>query len=485
MYRLLEPTLLRQIKILEILHASGSMKIEAIADKMQLSGKTVSKDLTEVRSFIKPIEIVNNSQGLYSLHIPESCSIDYMYAMFLFQSTRVMLLETIFFENNLSYRELAEKLFLSESTLKRTIASLNEVLSGHDIRIETRPFRLTGNEPVIENLFIILFTEKYRVPAKAFPTGKQEVAEQMIRYWMSHNHVEINYPDLNKIILWMLVALHRKRTKESEETTSQVVVGAETDELYNREIQSAFHINYKAAPDKDELWEVIRHIFKNGYVLGYEFLEKACEGSPSNREVLDCVQSILDYVSSELGVPIQNYEKLIVDIYNLVNLARQLTLSQFILNDRKKRFYLDSTETEKELYFVLKDALDKNRIRNYNWSESALYELFYILTTHWSNLFSALLERAAKCRIGLFFDTDAEHTQYIKRLLLFRYSDQVDVSIINALSLAEFQKQVAKYDLVITNLTQNVPIFPELLCISPMPTNEDWFRIRRRIRGEK
>ena len=483
MRNLLEQTLLRQLELVEILHISGAMKIETLAEQLQLSGKTVAKDLTDVRSFITPAEIVNNSQGLYSLYIPESCSIDYLYAMFLFQSTRISLLETIFFEENLSYRELSEKLFLSESTLKRTIASMNDVLIEYDIQIATRPFRLTGNEPAIENLFIILFTEKYRIPSKAFPAGKQAVTEQMLRYWMNQNQIELNYPDLNKIILWMLVALHRKRSEFSPETVNpNVVTGAESLELYDREIQSAFHINFKMAPDNEKLWKSIQQIFKNGYVLRYDLLEKACEDFLPNRETLECTRAILDFVSAELDVPVQNYEKLTIDLFNLINLARNLKLSQFILNNKRKRFFLDSTEPEKALFFVLVKALKEIQIKDYQWKESDIYELFYILTTHWSNLLPALRERVVKCRVGLFFDTDIEHAQYIKRLLLLRYSDQVDVSIISALSLIEFQKKVQDFDLVITNLTQNTPVFPKILCISPMPTNEDWFRIRRRIR---
>ena len=483
MRRLLEQTLLRQLEILEMLYTFGAMKIDTIAERMQLSGKTVAKDLIEVRAFIEPVEIVNNSQGLYSLYIPESCSIDYLYATFLFQSTRITLLETLFFDENLSYRELSEKLFLSESTLKRTIASINDVLSEYKIQVATRPFHLTGYEPAIENLFIILFTEKYCVPSKVFPVGKQEVAEQMLRFWMSQNHIELNYPDLNKITLWLLVALHRTRAQESEDANPRVVTGAEHDDLFNHEIQSAFHINYKTAPDKEKLWGAIRQIFKSGYVLQYEFLEKACEDFPPNRQILACVRNILHDISSDLGVQIQNDEKLITDLFNLINLAQHLKLSQFILNNRRKRFYQNSTEPEKALYSVLQKALHKNQIEGYTWKESDVYELFYILTTHWVNLFPALQERIEKCRIGLFFDTDIEHIHYIKRLLLLRYADQIEVSVIDALSLVEFQEVVKEFDLVITNITQNTPVFPEILCISHMPTNEDWFRIRNRIRG--
>ena len=481
MRMLLESTLLRQLSLLETLYESGSFKIEELAEKMQLSGKTVSKDLIEAGYFISPIEIVNNSRGLYSLYIPENCSIDFLYSAFLKQSARISILEEIFFHDQLSFRDLSEKLFLSESTLKRTVSSMNEILSKFDIRIMTRPFRLEGYAPAIDNLFIILFTEKYQIPSHAFPEGHRDVAGKMIQYWMSQNQVDLNFPDLNKLTLWILVSLYRQRIQPPGSANPSVVLGAEHYELFDREIQSEFHINFKKAPEQDSLWETVRQIFKFGYILHYDLLEKACDDFPPNREVLDCVVNIINYVSGELDVPVQNYEKLVTDLFNLVNLARNLKLSQFILNDKKKRFFKEASEQEKSLYFVLEESLHKNVLKEYEWKKSDVYELFYILTTHWSNLLPALQSRVRKLRVGLFFDTDQEHAQYITRRLSYRFLNEIEIFIMNALSQEDFLTSAKDFDLVITNISQHADSISNVLCISPMPTNGDWFRISEHI----
>lgn len=93
--------------------------------------------------------------------IPTNYSRTLIYSYILSDSLEFKLLETVFFLESFSTESLAEKLFISASTLRRLIKTMNKKLVKYNFYISSSPYKLIGSETAIRNFIIHLFFEKY------------------------------------------------------------------------------------------------------------------------------------------------------------------------------------------------------------------------------------------------------------------------------------------------------------------------------------
>ena len=473
---------MRQISLLERLHHSGPMRIDELAEQFRLSVKTVNKDLQEAEAVIAPVTVADNGRKLHSLHFPAGYALPYIYSRFLEASSRISLLELLFFKESLSYAELCEQLFLSESTVQRSIKAINRVLRPHGFYIATNPVRIVGHEGAISNFFIVLFSEKYSIPSDAFPQPKQRAVQAILVQWLEQNKIELNFPDINKLTVWLLVAFQRLASKEATDAITSPIQGLEEYEAPNREAESMFRLGFRESFQQNRLLQAVNMIFPGGYALSYPFVQKSCEEFPENKAAYDCAIALIHRLSAYLELPVHNHESLVTDLFNLLLIGRHLKLPQFILHDEKRFFFKMATEQEKELFYILEEALEEICLPGYTWQQSDYYELFYIITTHWSNLLPGLHQQRKKCRIALVFDTDQEHSRYIKRQLEYHFKERVVIEILQYAGFAALKESAKNYDLLLTTIQAPAPDIENLLCIRLMLASQDWFAISQKIR---
>ena len=485
MRQLLEPVLLRQLRELETIHQMGQVRPDVLASRFRLSTKTLMKDFSDIEDIIAPIAVANNSRGLYTLEIPPEYSMDHIYMSFIRRSDRFALLELLFFHQNLTLTEAAERLYSSESTVKRMIASINAVIKPFGIFIETRPLRMAGDERDISNFYVLLFTEKHSIPAEAFPPEKQKATEHLVRYWFRENDIPLNFSDLNRLKIWLLVTLQVADGAPTAREITPAVTGARRDEFDDKEIKGEYRISFREALTEDRIWQAMNLIFPQGYVLSAEMLARSLREHPENVPVYESAKEVVRRVSEFLVLSDNDGaedEELVRDLYNIFNMARTLRLPQYLLNEKRRLFFEMSAEQEKELYYYLEEIFEEIRIPNYHWKQSDFYEIFYILMTHWAALLPVMQDMMKKCRIGLFFDTDREHENYIRRQLEYRFTRRIEVEIVDVLSKEEFADRKFDYDLILTNVQDLLPSTGDVLCVQLMLTMRDWVFISRKVR---
>lgn len=153
------------------------------------------QDVQELSILIAPNEI-------------KSTSIESIYSLFLFPNTEFLIIEHIFFKKFNALDYLSESLFISLSTLQRTIVTINQTLASLNFQIDSQTFDLVGNESSVCNFMIHYFEEKYRDSFSVFSKLQLKALNKLVIHALNAENITINYPDLEKIRVWSMVILY-------------------------------------------------------------------------------------------------------------------------------------------------------------------------------------------------------------------------------------------------------------------------------------
>ena len=153
-----------------LLSTSSKKKVNLIEYLSEVSVASKS-DITnflgiDLPSLIRIVNDINDSSNAINilqekkelkLTFNPAHNITSVYAEILKNDYAFIILETLFHKNFSSYEALAEEVFISRSSLIRSIKKINEILAPFDIGIKSNPLRIVGSETSIVQFFSIFF----------------------------------------------------------------------------------------------------------------------------------------------------------------------------------------------------------------------------------------------------------------------------------------------------------------------------------------
>ncbi|MCU4734258.1 helix-turn-helix domain-containing protein [Bacillus cereus] len=480
MRSILNNNLLRQLNFLEILYNEEDwISIVRVAKSLQCSEKILRNDIKLINEEFSPFEIKTSLKGI-KLTYPINYSSEYIYQKFLSLSPEFLFLERIFFEESLTVETIAEELFISVSTLRRIIKKINITLNGFGIIVTTNPCRITGNEGSIQNFFVNLFYEKYGVTNIPFTHKQIKILDQLLIYVTEKNNIKINFPNFNRLRYWMMVNIVRIRKGNAisieEELPNSVNMEILNNKCFCHIFKSVFHFEL----NKESAYQVLYIFLSNKYVFSYEQLENMMNTKTGNTQiVVSNIKTFLYKISNKLDIPIKNVETITVELYNLHNLYFG---PKYVLNENRKLFSEYANHEFSYFIQIIKKELQQLKFHDtFEWEKDFLNETLYILITHWTNFSNILANKIGRIKVGLFCDSDIEHTIWIREIMKYQFGHHVQMHIIDKLSIASFKEDALKYDLIITNISGVQNITVPIVCIDTIPYFNDFGKIQKVI----
>ncbi|OTP06984.1 hypothetical protein A5844_002690 [Enterococcus sp. 10A9_DIV0425] len=178
---ILEKTSERQIK-LSLLLGMAPMDCTRLAEQLEITKKTLLTDVLFFNHTYSPASIEIDQYQIATLSLPYDVNLEDLIKQILSQSTNVQILQAIFIEE-LSLANLANKLFLSETSIRRIIANINNYFEEKNFPMTiliSAKLQITGNEDYIRQFFCSLFREQY-TPQKL--PHFQQIFEVLQRYY--------------------------------------------------------------------------------------------------------------------------------------------------------------------------------------------------------------------------------------------------------------------------------------------------------------
>ncbi|MBE9909347.1 helix-turn-helix domain-containing protein [Enterococcus casseliflavus] len=455
-----EQHLIRLLNLLE----NKTYNATSLQQILQINYRTLTSLIAHTNLIIAPIKIDKDQAGYYQLIIPTSYSIRYCYQVILANSIEFTIIKACFFEK-LSLLTLSEKLFISESTLKRTIQKINNVLKEIHVRIDTKTMRVVGEETQVCNFIISLILEKYNDYTVLFDQEMMVFVENLLFEWGKEASITLQFPELKKIKLWLLVIFYRIKQ-------NQGIPSSTFDNKTKRFFSIVSSIIFKKRPSdliaNDLEIQLVKKLFFKYRIFNYDDLNEKAKTNKKLQEKHEAFLRVITQVEAYFSISINEYKpQLLVDLCNVAILQIG---KPYVLFDETAAFLTRLSDHNNGILTVLKTIFKEN----INVMEE--YELntyLYMLITHWPDLLLSLQKNQEKLPVSLVFDSDSAHIFMIKNILELSFPNMFLFTVEqNYIHLSDLENRTL-HQLVITNIPNLTLPNKETICISLYPTDRE------------
>ena len=487
MRELLSKKDLRRLELVETIFLNQGITLEELTEQLLLNKVQVQTDIGFLGPIVSPLQLEITKENRCYLEIPEQYSIRYVYQVLLKESLAFRLLEEIFLESYENYDLLAEKLYISKATLKRTILALNAGLKPYEMTISARPVRLEGHERNIRAFYYFYFQERY--PDHFLPIARniQGLLDPLLAtFQQTFMKRQADFAHNSRIRMQLFVSMMREKFGYS--VTSHYLLDQATETKIKAIIAELNLTTKMQEIFEQELTVDLYKRFFYRYLEGmysfnlFDFTDSKSQ-QPSTKAIFTNVQKMIQTISQLIDIPVQNIEELTLRIYNVIALTSDITIPPYILFQNRKTFLSLSRHLPAsfvaEAQTIFKEYLPSVEARNSAYFD----EIFYLLTIYWPAFYEYLVTTVEPCKIGLFLDSDEGHRQYVKERLDFLFGKKIEVTIYQTETLVSIEDYAQEVDFFVMNF-----IFPEklllskdYLCVSDVITNEDMRKLEKKI----
>ncbi|MGX6977644.1 helix-turn-helix domain-containing protein [Vagococcus elongatus] len=461
----------RRLELVEMIYLNPGIRLKTLSEKLYLTIMQLQIDIGFLNQMISPLFIEVTGDKRCYLQIPQEKSMKIIYQTFLKESLTFRLLETVFFNEHDNYEKLAKELFISQATLKRTISFINLCLAPYQIRIKSRPVQMVGDENNIRAFYIFYFQERY--PDDEYPFDKiiKDFSLELIDVFMEKfPSGQYNYPSHMRMKRYLLVALTRE--KQHHVPSQMVELPKDLQELVQSEIshyqnKNNFEYYFKIELTVDVYQRLFRYFLNDWYALSERDFKERVGKTKGNREVFEGIINVIETLSDDFSIPVTHLEKLTLNMYNVISIAKEISITPYIIFPNRKTFLLLSHHLKETVQSRVKSLFQENLPMIAASNNAYFYEFFYLLVTHWQGFYHYLIETTPPCRIVLFFNSDVEHMYYMSEHLNFLFGKKVKVTTLYLQTSEELSKATADYDLVLINfiLPENIKLVPPYISV--------------------
>lgn len=464
----------RYLLILETLFNSHSQTLGHLAKLTETSKRNLQNDITTINEFIDPMYIATSLKEGCTLIYPDTISIDYLYQCILKNSLEFSLFEAVFFEKKERLEDYADYLFISVSTLKRMIQKINKAIAHLNFQITTGPVQLVGNESLITSTMIMYFLERYRFDKLPFSRIQMKTLDTLISSVIRKQEKFYNFPDLLLVKLILLVAIVRLQHHHLGKLDLTIPEEFDISFANNFFLRQAFKSIFRIELDKQTLIRLFYPFITGKFAFDYDHLMSLAQDNPETLRAVTLMDDFLQSLSQEFQLPLANKEQLLLELFNVYHLN---VGESYLLYNKKKVFLDNFLENAPQVTDFLARSIQKASNLDKNFEAHEIEQLAYIFITHWDGFAKSINKLKQRFSIGVFMDSDFEHSEFIAATLNDRFKDELEFQVIQAATVTEFLAEANNFVFVITNMSDFPSKSVPLLCIQLYPSSKDFQRI--------
>lgn len=101
----------------------------------------------------------------------------------------------------------------------------------------------------------------------------------------------------------------------------------------------------------------------------------------------------------------------------------------------------------------------------------------YILITQWSGFAEKIKVLKPTHTVGLFMDSDVEHTEFVASILNQRFYSKLRFTVLRSVSIPKMLKEAKNFDVVVTNISDLTNGKTTFISIGIFPTVKDYNKL--------
>lgn len=478
MREILSKHTLRQLKLLEFLDKStqGWILLKDISDYLKVPIRTIHSDIREINTYINPIYIKSSPSGV-RLTMPPNYSERFLYKKILEKSRRFKIIESVFMNEEETVESLSEKLYISVSSLKRMIKEINQVLIKEGFSIRGRPLSILGDEQKLIQFMSYYFNERYFFEEEFMTSHQKDLIIQLINNVLKETGKEIYFPNLKRISTRVYLSCIRLKNHHRIPTSQDIWF--QNNILEDKDFCDDFFKAFRITLTNEIIKQLFYIYSRENYIFNTKELNNLIHKNSYQKSLCQEITKVLENISIQLHIPqSQNVEKLLIDIFNIINIKNINCSNTFTLYDRREHFLSQLSVNYMYIGEIIKNHLKENI--SLDFSEIEWNELNYILLTHWAELYEKIRFIEIPVKVFLFIDTDIEHGSLIKKELETYSRYNIEVENIKNYS-NELLLGLSTDSILITNIPGLADVSCHTLCFGEFLSNKDWQEFNKMI----
>ena len=447
----------RQLELLELLFENKRwFHISELAELLHCTERSVKDDLSHVRSSFPDLIFHSSTNGIRIINTDDS-DIEMVYHHFFKHSTHFSILEFVFFNEGCDIDSICKEFYISSSSLYRIISHINKIIKKqYRFEISLNPVRITGNEIDTRYFFAQYFSEKYYFLEWPFEDFSVEPLCKLLALVYKETAFPVNFATQRMLKLLLVTNLYRIKfghflEVEKNSFNNQLLESFMQAEGID-EIVASFDSEYHISLNKEVIGQLFVSYFQKMFFIDEEVFLNHAKTDSYVKKSYQLLGDLVDQVSREYNLQVDNKDNLIWYLHNTAHLHRQELSTEFILFDQKgntiKNFqnifprFVSEVKEGIEHYL---EALDMDR------SSMKVNHLSYTFITHSKHLVLNLLQNQPKLKVLVMSNFDQYHAKSVAETLAYYCSNNFELEVWGELELSLDALKESPYDIIISN----------------------------------
>ena len=447
----------RQLELLELLfeHKRWFHRSE-LAELLNCTERAVKDDLSHVKSAFPDLIFHSSTNGIRIINTDDS-DIEMVYHHFFKHSTHFSILEFVFFNEGCDTDSICKEFYISSSSLYRIISHINKIIKKqYRFEISLNPVRIIGNEIDIRYFFAQYFSEKYYFLEWPFEDFSVEPLCKLLALVYKETAFPVNFATQRMLKLLLVTNLYRIKFSHFLEVEKNSFNNQLLESFMQAEgiedIVASFDSEYHISLNKEVIGQLFVSYFQKMFFIDEEVFLNYAKTDSYVKKSYRLLGDLVDQVSREYNLQIDNKDNLIWHLHNTAHLHRQELSTEFILFDQKgntiKNFqnifprFVSEVKEGIEHYL---EALDMDR------NSMKVNHLSYTFITHSKHLVLNLLQNQPKLKVLVVSNFDQYHAKSVAETLAYYCSNNFELEVWSELELSLESLKDSPYDIIISN----------------------------------
>ena len=447
----------RQLELLELLfeHKRWFHRSE-LAELLNCTERAVKDDLSHVKSSFPDLIFHSSTNGIRIINTDDS-DIEMVYHHFFKHSTHFSILEFIFFNEGCQAESICKEFYISSSSLYRIISQINKVIKKQfQFEISLTPVQIIGNERDIRYFFAQYFSEKYYFLEWPFENFSSEPLCKLLALVYKETAFPVNFATQRMLKLLLVTNLYRIKFSHFLEVEKNSFNNQLLESFMQAEgiedIVASFDSEYHISLNKDVIGQLFVSYFQKMFFIDEEVFLNYAKTDSYVKKSYRLLGDLVDEVSREYSLQIDNKDNLIWHLHNTAHLYRQELSTEFILFDQKGNtirnfqniFPKFVSDVKKELshYLETLEVCSSSMMVNH---------LSYTFITHTKHLVLNLLQNQPKLKVLVMSNFDQYHAKSVAETLSYYCSNNFELEVWTELELSLDALKESPYDIIISN----------------------------------
>lgn len=474
----------RRLKVIELLfHANDWMALAELSRLTNNSPRILKYDFVYFKDTFEDFTIETSHKGV-RIVFHHNRSLKTLYKNVLEHSPPFQLLETIFFEEHYTVFGLAEKLFVSPSTVYRMIEHINKVSLKYDFKIITNPCKIVGSEQEIRYFFNSYFFEKYTRLDWPYEHSKHIGLDDFLQFLIDLRQNTTDFAYYNLFKLSTIVNLtrykngHILKLKGTRSNRYKYMPDFTNHTEAIAKFEKSLRIEFT-----DEFIQQVFYLYTNGnFYLNYDDLTEKMTTNKKLRDQVVYLENFLESLERNHQVPLINQKEIILRFINSTSTEAFDPRSGFVLYNRNKHFADVIHDSFPQFYEQLYDGIiGFRKLAGLPLTDNQIHFTIYLIIASWEKILPALRRSLEKINILVISNRHTSHSNLIKDFIEYEFSEQLVIDIFNRPFLTESSINNKAYDFIISNFPLPTTESVYWICIENIPTFNDISKIQQAI----